>query len=259
MKKTMLTFLVTLSLIRQAECAYPTVQEAELLFASNRLNNAESRVSEKMYEDFFEHTHDFSPGKNSREIERIVFDGLTSINIIVSTNEVNDDVGIDLLRTRWIREIGRSFFLVDFVTNAPACLTLAKYIGDLKAVEYPTDCLRRSAALIIMKSLNDQRKTEEEIRQIVVEADEFNRSMPQKQKREVYRLQQRVSSANSAIERFRRDLLSLCARSVEGCKSFMSEQEFSIFTNRVVELSRPTQAECNILFKRIHRVRHSFR
>lgn len=252
MRKKMLAVLVILSFVQGGKCAYPGIQEAKSLFASNCLNSAERRYPDKLYEDFFARTRDSLFRENSGEVERIVLSGVASIDVLVSTNKADDSIGIDLLKARWIRGISRNFYLVDFLTNAPMCLKMAKYIGSVNAVDFPSDCLRKSSPPIVMKSLNGKKRTGGELRRVTREDDKINQCEVIKKKTDVYKLQQRVSSANSTIERFRRDLFALCSRSVKGCREIMSDCEFTCFTNRIVVLSGATNAECDILFKHLY-------
>lgn len=247
-KKYMIIF-VLINPIR-VFCSYPTVQETEALFSSNVVNFS-NHIENSRYEDFFLRMKQETVMRDRNLVEAKVLNGIMSIDIFVSTNKIDDSRGISMISNGWMRKLSEYFQPVDFLTNHVMCLSMAKYMGKLKCVDYSENLLREAGPLVIMRSLNRYRRSDEEIERIKKERNEAHRMALYEANKEAYLLQSRVHSANYYVKQYRRELFSLCGRCVEGCRKTMSEDEFSYFTNQIVKVSRASQDEQRVLFRRL--------
>lgn len=184
-------------------------------------------------------------------VENEVLSAIRAVEVHVSTNVVDDSVGIDLINQDWVRRIVTHPNFAVFPTNAPACLSLAKYIGKVKCADFPSDLVRETMPAPIMKSLNGHPVSEERLRQL--ELDEIRKRERRKQLGEKCERQIRVFLANSSVKGYRRQLMSLCGRSVAGCRGVMTDQAFSVFTNEVVTASCADEQEQRVLFRELEK------
>lgn len=251
MKKSIFIFAAIMSLALPIYGAYPTETEAKELFSSNRLNNVSAWMDDGVYDDFFIRLQRSASDEETRKIEEIIIEGLKSIVVNVSTNIVDDSIGINLLRKPWVRGLRNNFYPKSFATNASACLSLAQYIGGLKIVAFPNDLLKNTGSLVVMKGLNGNVRSKEEIAALRDSSNESCRVALYRQNEDAYRMQHRVSSANSIVVRFRRDLLFICSIGVAECCKTLTEEEFDCYTNQMIRACNPSRAEENILFWRI--------
>ena len=182
-------------------------------------------------------------------VENEVLSAIKAIEVHVSTNVVDDSVGIDLINQSWVQRVVTHPNFVVFPTNAPACLSLAKYIGRVKCADFPTNLVRETMPAPIMKSLNGHAISEERLRQL--ELAEVRKRERRKQLGETCERQIRVFLANASVKGYRRQLLSLCGRSVAGCRGVMTDQEFCVFTNEVVTASCADEQEQIVLFREL--------
>ena len=185
--------------------------------------------------------------EESLAAEEAILSSIESIDIHVSTNAVDDSVGIDLINGAWPqRVLGQVNFTV-FPTNAQACLALARYVGTVKRTDYPSDLVRETLPIPIMRSLNGSRISEERLR--ALEAENERRSERRRVLGEECELQIRVFLANATVEGYRRQLLAFCGKSVAGCRNVMEDEEFATFTNQVVAVSCASEQEKRILLR----------
>ena len=223
-------------------CAYPTMDEAQALFSSELMNSTNVCMS-GAYDDFRGRLCQSASPDVQHAVESVVIGGITSIVVHVSTNLVDESVGVGIIEDRgsYFRALGYS--LHDFRTNAVECVDIAKYIGIVTGVDFPSDLARsRGFGMRMLLSTNETelaqwRQQEEPLREA---------------RREKRNLQTRVWLANEAVRRYRSCLFSLCGHSVAGCSKIMSDVEFSTFTNELVSVSNASSEEQRVLFWKLH-------
>lgn len=220
-------------------CAYPSREEAQCLFSSERINHGSIALHEEDYQDFAARLEEPSMPENTRVIEAIILKGLTSLAVHVSTNAVDDGVHPLKLasRGRLLQSIVPR--LRDYPTNAVSCLVVAGYAGTVKRVEFP-DALTRTRGGVLRMCI-----TTNEVELARFQEEECVRKMEVARRRN---LQWRVRRANEAVADYRHTLMKACAIGVEGCRGIMSDEEFATFTNQVVTASRANADEQRILF-----------
>ena len=238
--------LFTLMMPVTGYCAYPTVEEAQALFATKLMNSTNVCMT-GAYADFRCRLSQPAPAETRHTVESVVIDAITSIVVHVSTNIVDDSVGIGILEDRGGYFNAMGYSLTVFKTNAMECVRLAEYIGSVNDTDFPSDLARcRGGAMRMFLSTNKTemaqwREREEALQRIRI------RSLAEKKN-----LQRRVLEANRSVRKYRRSLFSLCGQSVAGCRRIMSDEEFASFTNAVVTASRANDEEQKDLFWQLH-------
>ena len=252
MKKvsTITTVFAALALPLIGVCSYPTEEEAKAVFKLNEAGRACILPCDDEVRQLFRRMQEPSTPDISRSVESVVLDGLKKIIVHVSTNAVDDSVGIDALKMSWVWSLNTQLPLVDFSTNALACLSLAEYVGSVTRVDFPSDLAVAVMTMPIMVSLNGKRISSEHRQQL--ELENLRRKELRRQLGEKCELQIRVFNENCLVEGYRKQLLSLCSLSVAGCKDLMSTEEFAVFTNQVVKASGASKEEQRVLFRRLH-------
>lgn len=178
--------------------------------------------------------------------EDAILNTLKSIKVHVSTNNIDDSVGLDMISQDWVSNINLQFPFSTFQTNAIACLSLARYLGDVRCVDFPTNLVYEAMPGIMMRSLNGNHVSAEQARRF--KQEEERRKERRRQLSAEYGLQFRVFRGNALVEGYRRNLFSLCGKSVAGCRKIMSNEEFTVFTNELVTVSHATEDEQRGLF-----------
>lgn len=227
-------------------CSYPAIDEAQALFSSELMNSTNVCMS-GAYDDFRGRLCQSASPDVQHAVESVVIGGITSIVVHVSTNLVDESVGVGIIEDRgsYFRALGYS--LRDFRTNAVECVDMAKYIGIVTGVDFPSDLARsRGFGMRVFLSTNETelaqwRQQEEPL----CEARRLERA-------ERRNLQTRVWLANEAVRLYRACLFSLCGHSVAGCRKIMSDVEFSTFTNELVSVSNASSEEQRVLFWKLH-------
>lgn len=248
-KNYMMMFVLIIPV--QVFCSYPTEQEAEMLFSSNVLNKVD-RINNSQYETFLMRMKRPTTMETRKIVESKVLNGIMSINVSVSTNCIDESRGVIMISGAWVRRLSDCFQPVDFMTNHVVCISMAKYIGTLKQIDFPENLLRDAGPIVIMRSLNQYRRSDDEIVRIKKEKNEAHRMALYEQNKEAYNLQRRVKTANYNVRRYRCELFSLCGKSIAGCRKMMNDEEFSNFTNQVVRLSNASEKEQTILFQKLN-------
>ena len=231
--------------------SYPTEQEAEILFSSNMLNKVD-RINNSQYETFLMRMKRPAAMEIRKIVESKVLNGIMSIDVSVSTNCIDESRGVIMISGDWVRRLNDYFQPVDFMTNHVMCISMAKYIGTLKCIDFPVNLLREAGPLVIMRSLNQYRRSDDEIARIKKEQNEARRIALYEQNKEAYNLQRRVKAANYSVSRYRCELFSLCGKSIAGCRKMMNDEEFLNFTNQVVLVSNASKKEQKILFQKLN-------
>ncbi len=249
-RKTFSVASVALAVCTTGLCSCPMQDEAKMLFSSNRMNQVASDSQTADIQRFFQCMNGAGTVDDMREVEETVMRGLKSIVVHVSTNAVDDSRGIDVIRQGWILRISTQMPLCVFPTNSFACLAMARYLGDVRCADFPSNLARETMPGILMRSLNGNRVSDERIRQF--ELEEEHKRERRRQLGEECELQIRVFYANAAVKEYRKSLFSLCGQSVAGCRRIMSDGEFASFTNAVVTASRANDEEQKDLFWQLH-------
>lgn len=182
----------------------------------------------------------------AKGMEDDILNTLKSIKVYVSTNNIDDSVGLDVISQDWVSNINLQFSFSTFQTNAIACLSLARYLGNVRCVDFPTDLVYEAMPGIMMRSLNGNHVSAERTRRF--EQEEERRKERRRQLSAEYELQFRVFRGNALVKDYRRNLFSLCGKSVAGCRRIMSDEEFTVFTNELVTVSHATEDEQRGLF-----------
>ena len=227
-------------------CAYPTMDEAQALFSSELMNSTNVCMS-GAYDDFRGRLCQSASPEVQHAVESVVIGGITSIVVHVSTNLVDESVGVGIIEGRGLYFSSLAYSLRDFRTNAVECVGIAEYIGNVTGVDFPSDLARsRGFGTRMFLSTNETelaqwRQQEEPLREV--------RRLERTEKRN---LQMRVWLANEAVCRYISCLFSLCGHSVAGCRKTMSDMEFSSFTNEIVAVSNATPEEQRTLFWKLH-------
>lgn len=99
-------------------CSCPVQDEAQELFSSNRMSQVASDLQTARILRFFQSMKSVGTVEYMREAEETVMCGLRSIVVHVSTNAVDDSMGIDVIRQGWILRIGTLMPLYVFPTNS---------------------------------------------------------------------------------------------------------------------------------------------
>lgn len=235
----------------QGFCSYPTEEEADVLFLSNIVNRA-NNIDNSQYDVFFARMKQPAPVGSQKIIESKVLNAIMSIDVFVSTNSIDDSRGISIISKEWMRRLADIFQPVDFLTNHVMCLSLARYIGTLKQVEFPDNLLKDTGPRVMMRTLNSYSISDEEIVRIKKEYNEANKIALYEANKEAFDLQGRVMCANSHVRRYRYALFLICGKSVSGCQNVMDSEAFSAFTNQVVRLSNASHDEQKVLFRQIN-------
>lgn len=122
-------------------CAYPSLEEARTLFSAEAMNSADVHM-DGAYNDFHSKMLRPASAEERRAVESVLIGAITSIVVHVSTNAVDDSVGVEIAPDRgWYFYLLRDS-LADFKTNATACIALAGYIGSIRRADFPSDLAR---------------------------------------------------------------------------------------------------------------------
>ncbi len=239
MKITSIAFvvMVTFSLPLIGYCDYPTMDRARELFDEMSMTADYVSMKSEAYSNFAEGLQCQTTPENAREMETFLLDAVTSINVTVSTNAVDDGTSAGLLRDRggWFAAVARTF--QNLPTNSANCTVVANYLGGVHGVDFPIDRLRVKASLLLYYSPDKEE----------MEAFRARRSALLAERN----LQFRVRETNKAVDQYRKDLLSVCNVGVRGCRGIMDDAQFCTFTNQLATSSNASEAERQILFDSI--------
>ena len=228
---------------------YPTIERAQKLFSQENLANQElDFCRDAEYNDFLNSlwTDRLEVSETDQfRMKTFFLTTLTSIVVRVSTNAVDDGTATYALEDR-----GFAFFNAlcsfgsSFTTNVTDCLTVAAYIDRVHPVFFPETETNRFESVFYITWDEKER-----------EAWLQKRRARQERRNAVLALQRRVRSANDSVRSFRRDLFGLCNSCVRANRELMDDTEFAAFTNRVVELSKPSEGEKRRLFNHLDEVK----
>ena len=214
---------------------YPTVEEAEMLFSSEALNSTNVHLTTTAYIDFAERLKVSADAERRREVESCVINAFTSIVICVSTNLIDDSVGVNIAEDRGAWLLTAADSLADFRTNDVPCLALAAYLGRTDETAYQTNLVHNGFASVAFFSTdaNERAQWLERRRHL----------------RTRTAIQARVFAANKKVKEYRHMLFLVCGKSVAGCRASMTDGDFTAFTNKLVTVSGATETERSILFE----------
>ena len=229
--------IITLSLPLMGYCDYPTMDKARELFDEMSMTADYVSMKSETYSKFAEGLRCQTTPENAREMETFLLDAVTSINVTVSTNAVDDGASAGLLLDRggWFAAVARNFH--DLPTNSVNCMVVANYLGDVHGVDFPIDRLHVNASLLLYYSPD----------QAEMEAFRTRRSTLLAERN----LQFRVRETNKAVDQYRKDLLSICNVGVRGCRAIMDDTQYCAFTNQLATASHASEEEQKILFDSI--------
>ena len=225
---------------------YPTLDSAKFLFSSNYLADSSLYFrGNTIYGDFLldlEREDDKAKLVDKIAMKDFLLTTMTSIVVRVSTNVVDD--GASSIPYRYDRYLAftRAFRSFDdmFKTNVTDCLSIAAYLGRIRTASYPNDLVHIISSVVYITKDAEKRR-EWELKQ-----QAWNR------KRD---LQCRVWRANADVRDYRNALFGICNSCVLANRRVMGDDDFAAFTNRVVELSKPSDAEKRRLFAHLDEVK----
>ena len=235
-------------------CAYPTIEEAQALFSSAQMNATNVWLTSQSYSDFRNRLCEPASYEDICAVENFVVCAMTSIVMRVSTNEIDESVGVSIAHDRgwYFRTVSDSF--PGLATNSIVCLILADYLGRVAQTDFPTTLAKMRGPLIGRKMFISTNSAEMAQWQEQEGAARTERETRLHEILTLRNLQLRVAEANRSVGDYRREVFAICARSVAGCRGMMNEEEFSVFTNQVVTVSRANADEQRILFQYIDSV-----
>ena len=243
----MKTIVVSMLMMPLAAFAvYPTAEEAQVLYSSERMNWTDDASLRQQYCDFMQRMSDQSTPEESSSVEGIVLNGIMSIVVGVSTNDATANVGMDADYKDGLMLLPYVPFR-DFPTNTPLCLAFASYIGGIRQVDYPDNFVKDIHLPVIMRALNRNRISQSRLLQAKESA--FMSSVERNNLGAEGRIQLNVRYANDSICSFRRKLMEVCSIGVAGCRGVMDDAEFAAFTNQIVTASGANAQERTILFR----------
>lgn len=222
-------------------CAYPSLVEAQTMFSSEMMNSLENTPPNPLYDDFVSRFGEPSAPEDSFAVETAVLQGITSIVINVSTNDLDDGTPawIPSYRGAILGRLAPNFR--DFPTNAVNCVSLASYAGTVTTIDFPVDLVnKRFSGHVFYQATNDVGQT------LFRERTEWRGELMARQ-----RLQTRVHQMNKAVADYRRTLMKVCSIGIAGCRGIMDDTEFAAFTNQVVTASGANEQERVILFREL--------
>ena len=226
---------VTLLCPLSGYCDYPTMDRARELFDELSMTADYVSMKSETYSKFAEGLRCQTTPENAREMETFLLDAVTSINVTVSTNAVDDGASAGLLLDRggWFAAVARNFH--DLPTNSVNCMVVANYLGDVHRVEFPTNHLQFGSGFAKWISTDP--------------AENAALREKARARRAAYDLQYRVRTTNEAVDEYRRDLLSVCNVGVRGCRAIMDDAQYCAFTNQLATASHASEEEQKILFR----------
>ena len=230
---TMAAFLCPLS----GFSAYPAMEQANRLFDELPMSAAYVSMETESYSKFAEALRCPTTPEKAREMETFLLDALTSINVMVSTNLAVEGIDAGLLKDRGGWFSGAAKYFHNLPTNCANCMAVARYLGDVHKVEFPTNLQWKGSCLAMRVSADP----------------EENAALREKARawRAEYDLQVRVRTTHEAVDEYRRDLLSICNVGVRGCRGIMDDVQFCTFTNQLATASNASEAERRVLFDSI--------
>ena len=248
-KTTALAVIAALALPSIGFSAYPSLEEAIAIFPRNEPGCARITPCDHDVRQLFGRMQIPTSPENCRAVESVVLDYLKTINVNVSTNALKSSCGIESISQPWLSLLDTQLQFMDFSTNATECLSLARYVGGVKKVDFPTNLALAVMPTPIMVSMNGYHISPERKRQ--VELANKRKEALRAQLGDECELQIRVFRENCAVEGYRRKLFAICARGVAGCMGVMDADDFTAFTNQVVTVSGANEQERKVLFKYI--------
>ena len=212
-----MSLLVTITL----NAAYPTMEEARSLLSPELVCSTNIEYWRNgEYRLFLNRLSDPVDAVSRRSVETYVISSITSLVVNVSTNLVDDGIRRWLLEDRGISFAQFAFCCGDLATNTNNCFALARYASTIHGVDYPLNLVGKR--LSITGFVDDM-------------PSDFSQRMNDFYERRD--LQQRVYGVNRAVEEYRLFILSMCNFTVRSLFGKINDDEFSSFTNRLVQLS----------------------
>ena len=228
-----ITMLAVSISVLSLKAAYPTMQETECLFSPEKVSSTNMHYyTNGEYRRFLNQLSEAADDTVRRAVETYVISSVTSFVFCVSTNKMNDGVQYWLLQDRGISFAQFAFCCKDLATNTNNCFALARYASTIHGVEFPNDLVFRR---ISVSGFADE-----------MTAD-FNQKMDAFYERKA--LQTRVYQANRSVADYRGRILSMCNYTVRSLNGKLSGEDYSAFTNRLVQLSCADEDEKRRLFR----------
>ena len=216
------------------------VEDAKKLFLPEKMNSLSIMMTGE-YEDFRKRMN-VCVGEGVRQsVEPVIINAITSIVVSVSTNYLDDSIGIDILnsRTDYFREM-------DFRgMSTNSCIAFANFLNRIQVVSCPSDLVSTRLSVYryrfetMTNSIGEVKTTAKGYR---------NEKVIEEQKRQV-----RIFNANKKVEQFRGMILDKCSKCISELRRTMNDEDFSAFTNQVVRLSNMSQGEQKVLFGGINK------
>ena len=198
------------------------VEDAKKMFLPEKMNSLSFMMTGE-YEDFRKRMN-FCVSEGLRQsVEPVIINAITSIVVSVSTNYLDDSVGIDVLnsRTDYFREM-------DFRgMSTNGCIALANFLNRIQVVSYPSDLV--STRLSVYRYRFET--TTNSIGEVKTTVKGYG---------------------NRKVEQFRGMILDKCSKCISERRRTMNDEDFSAFTNQVVRLSNASHDEQKVLFRQIN-------
>ena len=213
--------------------------EAKELFMPEKMNDSSVLMTGE-YIDFKNRMNACEDGELRSSVETFVVNAITSIVVSVSTNHVENHIGMDILRSR--TEYFKKLHFKSISTLS--CVALANYLKDVQ----PLEC----SSNLVSARLNMHRYRFEvvtnsagEVKQVLKKIND--RKIDIEKRRQVHNYY-----ANKDIVEFRKLIFSICGQSISESRKKMNDEVFSDFTNKVVRLSNASLDEQKVLFWRLN-------
>lgn len=214
-------------------------EDAKRLFIPEKINKP-SVLMRGEYIDFRNRMNVCDNDKLRSSVESLIVNAITSIVFSVSTNYLDESIGMDNLKV--CTEYFKNMFFKSVSTND--CMSLASYLNSIQLIQYPTNLVftRHHIYRYCFETITN---SSGEVKKVLQRIDD----------RKIYNeqnIQVRVYNANKEIDEFRKLIISICGQGIFASRKTMSDEEFSDFTNRVVRLSRASEKEQKILFQKLN-------
>ena len=214
-------------------------EDAKRLFIPEKINKP-SVLMRGEYIDFRNRMNVCDNDKLRSSVESLIVNAITSIVFSVSTNYLDESIGMDNLKV--CTEYFKNMFLKSVSTND--CMSLASYLNSIQLIQYPTN-LVFTRLHIYRYCFGTITNSSGEVKKVLQRIDD----------RRIYNeqnIQVRVYNANKEIDKFRKLIISICGQGIFASRKTMSDEEFSNFTNQVVRLSNASEKEQKILFQKLN-------
>lgn len=211
------------------------LSEARSLFPIRTMLTADLDYDDAEHHQFISKFHKLADSEVGVLLEDYIVTAITSTVVRISTNAVDacpsriqlEDCGVAL------ENLAVQFR--QFPTNSVQCEAVARYLGTLQPLDYPHDLIHTMGGVhrFVLNPPAEERSV------ATAPSDIEDRR----------RMQMRIYNANQGLKDYRLSLFYICNEAVVGCRKVMDDSEFEQFTNRLVNLSHPTERELRALLK----------